>query len=182
MRIPTLETARLRLRAFKESDAPALHRILSQPKMLQYFPGPDEAPPVEKAVRFIERQQAMWEDRGYAWWAVEEKATGRLLGWNGLQYLPETDETEIGYLIDREVWGQGLTTEAGHVGLRFGFEECSLEQIIALAHPDNAASRRVMEKLGLAFDCITEYFEMTVARYALTAAEYAARTQSPTAS
>jgi len=175
MMIPTLETARLRLRAFEESDARELHRILSQPNILQYFPGPDDPPPPEKAVRFIERQLAMWQDKGYAWWAIEDKATGKLLGWNGLQYLPETDETEIGYLIDRDVWGQGLTTEAGRVGLRFAFEDCGLTEIIGLAHPENGASRRVLAKLGLRFDQVTEYFEMTVARYTLTASQYAAQ-------
>jgi RimJ/RimL family protein N-acetyltransferase len=110
---------------------------------------------------------------GYAWWAVELKTTGALAGWNGLQYLPDTRETEIGYLLDRFLWGQGLATEGARVGLRYGFDELRLPEIIALAHPENLASRRVMEKLGMRFAGPAEYFGMQMARYTLDAGSFA---------
>jgi ribosomal-protein-alanine N-acetyltransferase len=171
MRTPSFETPRLRLRPFREDDAPALHRILLQPDMLTYFPWPKE-PPLEKVERFVRQQIEQWTSVGYAWWAVELKPSGLLVGWNGLQFLPETRETEIGFLIDRSHWHRGLTTEAARVGLQYGFEELELSEIIALAHPDNVASRRVIEKLGMRFDRATEYFGMRVARYTLARAEY----------
>jgi len=171
MEIPTFETQRVVLRPFADADAPELHRILNQRDILKYFPGPG-SPSLEQAERFVAKQIRLWEEIGYAWWAVELKATGRLVGWNGLQHLPETKETEIGFLIDRDYWGQGLTTEAGRVGVRFAFESVGLGELIALAHPENLASQRVIRKLGLTFVEETEYFEMAVRKFVLKASEY----------
>jgi RimJ/RimL family protein N-acetyltransferase len=103
MTIPTLETERLRLRPFREEDAVALHRIVSAEGMLKYFPGPPSPSP-ERSERLVRHQIEQWTTVGYAWWAVELKATGQLAGWNGLQYLPDTQETELGFLIDRALW------------------------------------------------------------------------------
>ena len=171
MTIPSFETERLRLRPFCNEDATALHCIVSVEDMLKYFPGPP-IPSLEKSERLVRHQIEQWTTVGYAWWAVELKATGQLAGWNGLQYLPDTNETEIGFLIDRMLWGRGLTTEAARIGLQYGFRELAMGEIIALAHPDNGASRRVIEKLGMQFDRVTEYFGMQLARYTLSAARH----------
>jgi len=165
------ETERLILRPFDDGDATALHRILNQEKILQYFPDPG-SPTLERARRFVDHQIEQWRHVGYGWWAVEEKESGKLLGWNGLQYLPETEETEIGFLIDKDYWGRGLTTEAGRFALRFGFEGLNLQEIVALAHPENGGSQRVIEKLGLRFVEEAIYFGMAVRRYALDAEGY----------
>ncbi len=169
MTTPSFETERLRLRPFRDEDAVALHRIVSAEGMLKYFPGPP-IPSLEKSERLVRHQIEQWTTVGYAWWAVELKATGQLVGWNGLQFLPDTKETEIGFLTDKALWGQGLTTEGGRIGLRYGFRGLGLSEIIALAHPENGASRRVIEKLGMQFDRVTEYFGMQLARYTLSAA------------
>ncbi len=179
MNVPSFETPRLRLRPFRDDDAIELHRILTQPDMLKYFPRPG-GPPLERVQKLVRNQIEQWDTMGYAWWAVEMKTTGVLAGWNGLQYLPDTRETEIGYLIDRPLWGQGLTTEAARVGLRYGVHDLGLPEIIALAHPENLASRRVMEKLGMTFDRVTEYFGMDMARYTIDASAYARSAQAPT--
>jgi RimJ/RimL family protein N-acetyltransferase len=171
MKPPILTTERLVLRPFAEDDAADLHRILNQEDILKYFPGPG-SPSLEKAQTFVARQIKQWDEIGYAWWAVELKETGKLLGWNGLQYLPETDETEIGFLLDKSYWGQGLTTEAGRAGIGFGFETVGLAEIVALAHPENVASQRVIEKLGLRFVEETEYFKMVVRRFVLSEDAY----------
>lgn len=166
MPIPSFETARLRLRPFRADDATALHRILSQDGMLKFFPSPS-GPSLEKVEKFVAHQIEQWSTVGYAWWAVELKSTDSLAGWNGLQYLPETSETEIGYLLDRPLWNQGLATEGALVGLRFGFADLDLREIIALAHPENLASRRVMDKLGMRSVGPAEYFGMRMAKYAI---------------
>jgi len=171
MNVPTFETQRLVLRPFVEEDAVELHRILSQEDVLKYFPGPGE-PTLEKAQRFIAHQIKQWGEVGYAWWAIDLKETGALVGWNGLQYLPETGETEIGFLIDSTQWGKGLTTEAGRVGVRFAFDTVGISELIALAHPENLASQRVIEKLGLEFIEETEYFDMAVRKFTLGAEAY----------
>jgi ribosomal-protein-alanine N-acetyltransferase len=148
MEIPTLETARLVLRPFAESDAGPLCRILSEKGILRYFPNP-EAPPLDKVQRLVARQLEHWAEHGLGWWAVEARQDPELIGWCGLQFLPELEEVEVGYLLSRAYWGQGLTTEAAFASVQHGFERLELAKIVALAHPENGASRRVAEKLGM---------------------------------
>jgi ribosomal-protein-alanine N-acetyltransferase len=69
----------------------------------------------------------------------------------GLQHLPELIETEVGFLLDRPYWGRGYATEATMSCLQFGFEHINLGHIIALVHPENQASRRVLEKCGMVY-------------------------------
>ena len=102
-----------------------------------------------------------------------------MIGWCGLQYLPNTDETEIAYLLDRAVWGQGLATEAARAALRFGFDTQNLDRIIAIVHPDNLGSQKVALKAGLAFVDRTRYFQMDCFRYALDAESYRRANQEP---
>lgn len=167
MGIPTLTTQRLTLRPFTEADAEALHRILAQDQILCYYPRPD-APDLARVQRLIAGQLRHWEEHGLGWWAVELRATGELLGWNGLQFLPETEEVEVGYLLSRTHWGQGLTTEGARAALRYGFETLRLGSIIGIVHPENIASQRVLEKAGLMFISEADYFGMHVCRYVVT--------------
>lgn len=95
-----------------------------------------------------------------------------MIGWNGLQYLPETDEVEIGFLLSKAYWGQGLAVEGAEVVLQYGFERLGLEEIVALVHPENEASQRVIEKLRMSFVEEAEYFGMKVYRYVKDALSY----------
>jgi RimJ/RimL family protein N-acetyltransferase len=83
---------------------------------------------------------------------VEEKATGAFIGRIGLLYQEDWPEgrhkTEVGWLLDRSYWAQGLATEGALASLRYGFEELGLERIISI-RPANLASRRVAQKAGL---------------------------------
>ena len=164
MTIPTLNTARLTLRPFTERDVEPLHRILTQDDMLRYFPRP-EPPDLARVERLVTEQLRHWEEHGLGWWAVELRSTGELLGWSGLQYLPETDEVEVGYLLSRPHWGRGLATEGAQTALRFGFETLRLSTIVGIVHPENTASQRVLAKAGLSFVNEAEYFGMHVRRY-----------------
>jgi ribosomal-protein-alanine N-acetyltransferase len=89
-----------------------------------------------------------------------------------LQFLPETDEIEVAYLLGKLYWGQGLATEAALAGLRYGFQVLELETIVAIVHPENAASRRVIEKLGMPFAEHAHYFGMDVCRYVMERASF----------
>ena len=171
MNIPTIKTERLTLRPFRETDAEPLFRILATDGVLQYFPS-STPPSIEKAQRIIIAQLNHWEEHGLGWWAVEHPDSDHLIGWNGLQYLPDTDEIEIGYLLARPFWGQGLATEGAHPGLAYGFETLKLPEIIAVVHPENIASQRVIEKLEMNFTGETEYFGMPVFRYILDRETY----------
>ncbi len=147
---PSVQTSHLTLRPLKDADAGVLHRIYQSEGVLRYFPNPIP-PTLEKVQRFIARQQVHWEKYGYGDWGVVPGCESEIIGWAGLQYLPELDETEVGFLLGRPFWGKGYATEGALASLQFGFEHYSLDHIIALVHPDNLASRRVIEKCGMSY-------------------------------
>jgi RimJ/RimL family protein N-acetyltransferase len=96
---------------------------------------------------------AHWEYEGFGLWAVEEREEGRFIGRVGLlrhvDFPDEPEPVEVGWAIAPEVWGRGLATEGGAASLLFGFDTVGVERIVSITRPTNAASRRVMEKLGL---------------------------------
>jgi ribosomal-protein-alanine N-acetyltransferase len=145
---PTLTTPRLTLRPFTTNDVEAMHHILNQEGVLRYFPSTDP-PGRDRVERMILRLLSHWEERGYGLWAVASREDGTLLGRCGLQYLPDTEEVEVDFILGRPFWGQGYATEAGQASLRYGFEELELERIVGIAHVENHASQRVLEKLGM---------------------------------
>jgi len=164
MDIPTLRTPRLLLRPWTPEDADRLIAILHEPDILGYFPR--TAPwPSEEADRYIAHHLSHWQERGCGHWAVVTPADGQVVGWNGLEFLPETGETEVAYLLSREVWGHGYATEAARAALQFGFTNCSFDKIIGLTHPENVASRRVLEKCGMALIDRQFYFGIELRRY-----------------
>ncbi|MDQ7780595.1 MAG: GNAT family N-acetyltransferase [Planctomycetota bacterium] len=174
MKIPTITTRRLVLRPFTERDVGPLHRILCEEGVLRYFPNPN--PPARDAVeRFVVDQLRRWWQDGFGWWAVTPRSRRALIGWNGLQFLPETNEVEVGFLLSREFWGRGLALEGALAGLKYGFDTLGLESIIALVHPENRASRRVIEKLGMSFVDRARYFGMEVDRYRIAGGRSAVR-------
>ena len=115
----------------------------------------------------ISHQLHHWEEHKLGWWALEPCSENKLIGWSGLQYLPETEEVEVAYLLSRPYWGRGLATEAATACLQYGFEELELERIIGLVHPGNMASQRVIEKLGMSFVDQARYFGIDVYRYVI---------------
>ncbi len=151
MTIPTLTTARLTLRPLEAADAVTLHRIYQTEGVLRYFPNPNPSP-IEKLDRFVAGQQEHWEKFGYGNWGILPVGQKEIIGWAGLQFLPELNETEIGFLLDRPFWGKGYATESALASLKYGFENFDLDHIIALAHSQNAASLRVIQKCGMTTD------------------------------
>ena len=99
--------------------------------------------------------------------ALKSDPLKEIIGWNGLQYLPETDEIEIGYLLRKDLWSQGLTTEAAAASLRYGFEQLKIPTIIAVAHPENLGSQQVAKKIGMTLTGRAVYFGMEVKRFIL---------------
>ena len=150
MTIATLTTDRLVLRAFTEQDVDALHRVLSDREVHRYFPRTDP-PSRDRVEKIIASQLEHWKEHGYGWWAVLLRSNQDLIGWCGLQFVPEFEEAEVAFLLSKAHWGKGLGTEAAQAAARFGFETLGLECLIAIAHVENTASQRVIEKLGLSF-------------------------------
>jgi ribosomal-protein-alanine N-acetyltransferase len=147
-----LRTERLLMRPFCEADVEPLARVHLDAETMRYFPygaSPDIDEARARAAKQIAAYAAHWAEWGYGIWALEDRADGGFVGRMGLRFVDELGEAEILYLVVRERWGQGLAAEAGHRAFAFGFETAGLDRIVALAMPANAASRRIMEKLGM---------------------------------
>ncbi len=171
IQIPALQTPTLTLRPLQVSDAPILHRIYQTEGVLRYFPS-TVPPPLEKVERFIAGQQAHWEQYGYGNWGLLPPGASDIIGWAGLQFLPELDETEVGFLLSPEYWGKGYATEAALTALRFGFERVRLDHIIALVHPDNRASQRVIQKCGMTYLETIPLWGIQLMRHTISTKEY----------
>ena len=89
-----------------------------------------------------------WQMRGYGHWAVEEKATGRMIGRIGFLNPEGWPGFEVGWTLARQAWGKGYATEGGGVALQYAFKELDQRHVISLIHPDNTPSMRVAERLG----------------------------------
>ncbi len=161
----SIKAAHLTLRPLQSEDAAALCRINQSEGVLRYFPNP--TPPLEKVQRFITGQQAHWEKYGYGNWGILLEGEKEIIGWAGLQYLPELDETEVGFLLDRPFWGRGYATEAALASLQFGFSNFGFDHIIALVHPDNLASRRVITKCGMTYQETLSLWGIELMRYCI---------------
>jgi len=147
MNIPALTSLRLTLRPILSEDVVCLHGIYQVQDVLKYFPG-STIPTLEKVERFVTSQHTHWQEHAYGNWAILPAGATEIIGWAGLQYLPELDETEVGFLLAKPFWGQGLATEAARLSIQFGFEEIALDHIIALVHPENTSSLAVVKKCG----------------------------------
>jgi len=101
---------------------------------------------------------------------VIEKASQRFAGFGGLRSLMGTPE--VVYHLSKDHWGRGLATELARASLRFGFAEHPFERIVAVAKPENTASIRVMEKVGMRYDMHTRYYDLDVVQYQISRAEF----------
>ncbi len=171
--IPTITTPHLTLRPLTMDDLDAMFRTFSETDMLKYFPNPNP-PTMDRAQRMIETQIQQWQNYGLGSWGVVPHGETEIAGWNGLQYLPETNETEVGYMLSRKFRGKGYSTEGARAGLEFGFKSLGLDQVIGLVHPENIASQRVLLKCGLTFTHQANYFGMEMFRYKITREEFSA--------
>lgn len=171
--IPTIITQHLTLRPLTMNDIEAMFHVFSEQDMLKYFPNPNP-PTMERVQKMIENQIQHWEEHGLGWWAVVPQGETEVAGWSGLQYLPETNETEVGYMLSRKFWGRGYSTEGARAGLEFGFKTLDIDQIVGLVHPENIASQRVLLKCGMTFTYQANYFGMEMFRYQITRGEFLA--------
>jgi len=163
--IPSITTQRLVLRPLTLEDCDALFQISQEENIFRYFPT-QEAWPMEKVERYINQQNSHWQTFYYGHWAVTLRESGQFMGWNGLEFLTDTNETEVGYLFSKDFWGKGYATEATNAAVNFGIVQIGLKEIIGLTDPENIASQRVLEKSGMSFTRRQFYFGMEMFRFA----------------
>ena len=147
-----LESERLVLRPWTRDDLEPLTAIHLDPDVMRYV-GDGQPRGREGTQASIERWERGLVEHGHGLLAAELRATGELAGMAGLAvptFLPEIlPAVEVGYRLKRSLWGQGLATEAARALVGHAFGPLGLTRLVAIAHVDNAASRRVLEKLGM---------------------------------
>jgi ribosomal-protein-alanine N-acetyltransferase len=143
-----LVTERLELRPMRRADEDALHAIWSDPSTLSALDFHDEYTRQMTRDRIAEKR-AHQAYHGYAIWTAVERVTGEVVGDCGLQLLEGGPDVEVGWRMAPDRRGRGYATEAGRKSLEVGFGALGLTRIVAVTHPENRGSRRVMEKLGM---------------------------------
>jgi RimJ/RimL family protein N-acetyltransferase len=164
-----LETARLHLRMFTPGDLDELYPIFSDPRVVKYMKdgAPISRQETELALISIIKH---WARNGFGRWAAIHKETQRLIGYGGLRNL--YGMPELVYLLDYPYWGRGLATEIARACLDWGFAARRFERIIAVTKPDNLASRRVMEKVGMSYEKDANYYGIDCVFYAVSRQTY----------
>jgi RimJ/RimL family protein N-acetyltransferase len=166
---PIIETDRLRLRPFEASDAGSVG-FYTDPEVMRFIPGGarDESSLETRFRDQVANALDQWGKFGFGLWAVTLKKTEKVIGHCGLQHLPGSDEIEVFYLVDKPYWNQGIGTEATNATLRFGLESAGLNRIVAIAMPENVASRRVMEKAGMQFEGAAHHYGFDCVKYSVS--------------
>lgn len=170
-----LETSRLLLRPMHAADVDALVAMDSDPEVMRYIAsGAATDLPAQRA-----KVEAFVASPPYraplGFWAITRRGDDRFRGWACLKPLEQGPDIEVGYRLPRAEWGQGFATEAAARLLRHGFESVELEEIVAVTHPENAASQRVLEKVGLGRRPDREAYGIRTRAFAITRRAYLER-------
>jgi RimJ/RimL family protein N-acetyltransferase len=146
------ETERLRLREWGESDREAFYEIMNTPAVMRYLGG------VQTPKQWGEAHQRMLgftRDYGHTFWIIEDRTSGEIQGFCGLKRVNApgagdlTDQHEIGWRLRESAWGKGIAKEAAIASLDIAFGRFAASHVIAMTVPDNVASQRLMERLGM---------------------------------
>lgn len=147
-----LSTARLILRPFSLADFDDYARLLADPEVCRYLT-PDGRPKTRReawsSLAFV---LGHWQLRGFGLWAAEERASGQVVGRIGLHRPEGWPGLEVGWLVERDRWGEGLATEGARAALAYAFHGLGAARVVSVIHPENRASIRVAEKLGERFE------------------------------
>ena len=168
-----VETERLTFRKFVDDDLPLLVEQRSDPDVNKYLGGPKRQN-AEALVTRMKFYMDCYEKFGVGMCPMIWKETGEMIGTAGLQPLEDTGEIEVGYSIIKRYWGLGIGTEAARTWLEYGFNTMGLERIVAVAVVENAASRRIMEKLGMKFEKNEIHYDEECAFYGISKREFLA--------
>ena len=146
-----LKTARLVLRHWRDADLDAFAAMNADPRVTQFLDG---RPYVrEESAAQMARFMRHWDEQGFGLWVAQWREGGDMLGFIGClrhdDWVASPYDAEIGWRLAPAVWRQGLATEGARAALDHGFRALGFERVISITRPDNVASRRVMEKIGL---------------------------------
>lgn len=181
-----LQTARMRLEPCCEAHFEGLHAMNRLPEVMRFIGGGGPETP-EGTRAMIERVQARWADWGYSWWSFLAQDTGQVLGAGAIQHLrpeagPVTDfdalrsqPLEIGWRLHPDFWGKGLASEAAQAMAAFAFDTLAAQELLAVRHPDNTDSQRVMERLGMRYRGLERWYGEPLATHAMSVQDWRKR-------
>lgn len=169
-----LQTPRMILRQLHSADVSPMARILSDPEVMRY--SVRGALNESATAEFVHWSAQCYGLYGFGPWAVVEKSSGTLMGFCALnqENVDGADEVEIGYRLAPQFWGHGMATEIVRATLAYGFESLGLRSIIAIVQPANAASVRVIQKVGFNAFVYSQYHRLGVRIYRLYREEWLA--------
>ena len=169
------ETARLLLRPRGPDDFEACRLMDGDPEVIRYASVPWTT--AREHLAFLRQRIETTYPPGLGYWTIAAKDDpDGFLGWVMLHpYDVAGAEVEIGWRLMRAAWGRGYATEAAAPVLAQGFRDGAMQEIVADIHPDNAASIRVAEKIGLRFTGEVDCAGAPARRYAITRTSWASR-------
>jgi RimJ/RimL family protein N-acetyltransferase len=147
-----LETERLILRHFHIFDGEAMDRVFGDPEVMLYGPGVQTQAWVRGWLRDC---MEAYQKLGFGPWGVVERGSHKVIGYAGLFHFPDIagqPEIEVGYRLARSYWSQGFATEAVAAIREYAFTVLCLPRLIAMIDPQNMASIRVAEKVGMHYE------------------------------
>jgi RimJ/RimL family protein N-acetyltransferase len=128
-----------------------LLRMHADPRQMEMLGGVKDA---GETRAYLDRNLAHWADHGFGLWMLRDPGSGEMVGRALVRTLPldGITEVEIGYSLRPDCWGRGLGTGIARACLRYGFDVLRLPSLVALTQPRNVRSRRVLEKVGMAYE------------------------------
>jgi RimJ/RimL family protein N-acetyltransferase len=161
--VPRLQTPRLLLREYRESDFDVFAAHCADPEAMVHWGVIDR----RSARRIFAGNMGEWMLRGAGWWAVELRASGTPVGAVGAFFREGWSDIELGWNTFRAYWGQGIATEAATEVIRYAFEHRRERRVTALIDAPNTRSTRVATRLGMTFEKDVDFFGKPTVRYAL---------------
>lgn len=147
--LPALETDRLILRKICLDDAEDIFEVGSCRDVAQYVTW-DAHKTIEDSKAFIKSAEKFPEKKQLYPWAIILKNENKVIGGcSFMNWQPEQSRAEVGYMLSKKYWNKGYMTEALREVMKFGFEKMGLNRIEALCTPENTASAKVLEKVGM---------------------------------
>ena len=146
-----LETERLILRRLSDDDAAFIVELLNEPSFIQYI-GDKGVRTLDDARRYIQNGPAKsYEENGFGLNKVELKSNGASIGISGLVKRDTLPDADIGFAFLPEYWNQGYALESARAVMKHAHDVLGIERVVAITSPDNDASAKLLEKIGLKF-------------------------------
>jgi RimJ/RimL family protein N-acetyltransferase len=163
--IPRVETERLVLREFRESDLDAFAAMNADAEVMRYI-GDGKTQDRHATWRTMAGFNGHWSLRGFGMWAIERRSDGRFIGRVGLHHPPYWPALELGYVLGREAWGHGYAREGARAALDHARRALQPPRLVSFIRPGNERSVRVAEALGASFEGTADLLGTPVLVYA----------------